>query len=324
MPARCQVSLVLAATLVFSAGVLPALSARTTAPSTEPSFASRLKEQSAAHETDLQERVRRIASEAHGKVSAACALPGSTLNCDLNPHAHPPMQSVFKLPLALTVLHQVEQAKLTLDQPVHFAPGDRILPHAYSPLQDEYPRGDVDVPLRKLLELSVSLSDNVAADILFRVAGGAGVVDRYIDSLGVTGFHLQDNEAALHREVDAQYRNWFEPAGAVQLLRRIADNSPLDPADTLLLLNWMYGAVRTKRLGADLPEGVRVAHKSGTSDVDQGVAHATNDIGLIALPDGRQLAVAVFVTDSTADDATRDQVIARIGRAAYDAAAGTR
>jgi len=49
------------------------------------------------------------------------------------------------------------------------------------------------------------------------------------------------------------------------------------------------------------------------------VAHATNDIGLIPLPDGRRIAIAVFVTDSTADQATREQVIARIARAAYDA-----
>ncbi len=77
--------------------------------------------------------------------------------------------------------------------------------------------------------------------------------------------------------------------------------------------------VRTKRLEGDLPAGVRVAHKSGTSDVDKGLAHATNDLGLIPLPDGRRIAIAVFVTDSTADQATREQVIARIARTAYDA-----
>ena len=55
--------------------------------------------------------------------------------------------------------------------------------------------------------------------------------------------------------------------------------------------------------------------------MDNGLAPATNDIGLILLPDGRYLAIAVFVTDSKADDATRDSVIARITRAAYDAAA---
>jgi len=229
------------------------------------------------------------------------------------------MQSVFKLPLALTILHQVEQGKFSLDQPIGFLPSDRILPKPYSPLQDKYPDAGVDVPLRTLLQMTVSLSDNTAADILLRLAGGPKAVSDYIASLGITGFHLQDGERALHRDVALQYRNWFEPQGAVQLLRTISDHSPLTAKYTELLLEWMRPAVPTKRLQGDLPKGTSVAHKSGTSDVDNGVAHATNDIGLIALPDGRQLAIAVFVTDSTADETTRDKVIAQIGRAAYDA-----
>jgi beta-lactamase class A len=267
----------------------------------------------------LKQQIRAIAHEAHGKVSVACSLPGSALNCDLNPNAHRPMQSVFKLPLAITVLHQVEQGALSLDQPVRFLPRDRILPHVYSPLQDQYPSAGVDVILRELLRLTVSRSDNVAADILLRLVGGPKAVNTYIAGLGINGFHLQDSEAALHREVSAQYRNWFEPAGAVHLLRRISDHSLLTSEHTDLLLGWMTSDFRTKRLEGDLPAGTHVAHKSGTSDVDNGVAHATNDIGLISLPDGRRIAIAVFVTDSTADEATRERVIAQIARVAYDA-----
>ncbi len=106
----------------------------------------------------------------------------------------------------------------------------------------------------------------------------------------------------------------------MQLLRIICDRSPLTREHTDLLLSWMRLSVKSTRIQADLPKGAVVAHKAGTSDVDNGLAHATNDIGLILLPDGRQLAIAIFVTDSTADDTTRDRVIAKIARAAYDAA----
>lgn|ERR1700685_3100113 len=267
----------------------------------------------------LRQQIRAIAIQAHGKVAVACSLPGSSLNCDLTPNAHPPMQSVFKLPLGLMVLHLVEQGTLSLDQPVRFRPQDRILPHVYSPLQDQYPDAGVDVPLHELLRLDVALSDNVAADILLRLVGGPKAVNSYIAELGISGFHLRDSEAVLHHEVSAQYRNWFAPAGAVQLLRRISDNSPLTREHTDLLLAWMTPSDRTNRLDGDLPSGIRVAHKSGTSDVTDGVAHATNDIGLIPLPDGLRIAIAVFVTDSTADQATREKVISRVGRAVYDA-----
>lgn len=120
----------------------------------------------------LQQQIRIIAEDAHGKVSVACSLPGSEINCDLNPTAHPPMQSVFKLPLVLTLLHEVEEGKFTLDQLIPFRPTDLILPKPYSPLQDKYPQAGVAVPLRELMQMTVSLSDNTAADILLRLAGG--------------------------------------------------------------------------------------------------------------------------------------------------------
>ncbi len=268
----------------------------------------------------LRRQIAGIAAEAQGKVSVACSLAGSALNCDLNPLAHPPMQSVFKAPLALTVLHLTERGKPSLDDSVRFHAADRI-PGAYSPLQDQYPSAEVDVPLRRLLSMAVSLSDNVAADILLRLIGGPAVVDRYIKSAGIAGFHLQDNEATLHRDSTAQYRNWFEPSGAVEFLRLLSDHPPLTAEHAGLLLGWMRDTTRAnQRIKGQLPEGTIVMHKAGTSDTNHGLTAATNDVGLISLPDGRRLAIAIFVTDSTADDAKRDSVIARIARAAYDGA----
>jgi beta-lactamase class A len=60
-------------------------------------------------------------------------------------------------------------------------------------------------------------------------------------------------------------------------------------------------------------------HKTGSSGAKNGVASATNDVGVIVLPDQSRLALAMFVTDSAADDAARDAVISRIAKAAYDA-----
>ena len=232
------------------------------------------------------------------------------------------MQSVFKFPLALTALHLVEGGSFSLDQPIRFLAADRILPRTHSPLQDKYPAAEVDIALRELLRLAVSHSDNAAADVVMRKIGGPRVVDQYLKSIGIAGFRLRDNEARLHRDTAAQYRNWFEPVAAVRLLRRLSDNSPLRPDLTALLLGWMQDSpTGARRIKAGVPAGIAVMHKTGTSGVDNGVAHATNDIGLIAMPDGRRLAIAVFITDSRADEATREAVIARIAQAAYDAAA---
>jgi beta-lactamase class A len=73
-----------------------------------------------------------------------------------------------------------------------------------------------------------------------------------------------------------------------------------------------------KRLKGLLPKGTVVAHKTGTSGTRDGVTAATNDVGIITLPNGRHLAVAIFVSDSPADEATRERVIAEIAKALWD------
>jgi beta-lactamase class A len=74
-----------------------------------------------------------------------------------------------------------------------------------------------------------------------------------------------------------------------------------------------------KRLKGLLPAGTIVAHKTGTSGTEKnGITAATNDIGIITLPSGRHVAIAVFVSDSPADEATREGVIARIVKAVWD------
>ena len=288
-------------------------------------LAGTLPEQAMLGQGGLQARIRAAAAEAQGKVSVDCSLPGMVLDCALDPQARPPMQSVFKLMLGLTVLDQVERGKFgvgspDLGQTVRFGAVDRE-PQTYSPLQDKYPAAEVDVPLGELLRLSVSLSDNVASDLLLKQVGGPAAVEGYVHGLGIAGFQLRDNERVLHDDVQAQYRNWLEPAAAVALLRRLNDRSPLSAADTALVFGWMRDAPNKTRLKGLLPVGTEVLQKTGTSDTSAaGVAYATNDIGLIGLPDGRRVAIAVFVTDARADDAVRDAVIAKIARAVYQAA----
>ena len=99
-----------------------------------------------AQPSRLERQIATLAAGANGRVSVACALPGTG-----------PMQSVFKVPLALTALHLVEQKKLSLDIPIRFKPEDRIPPHTYSPLQDKYPDANVDLPLLTTVDTGLIL-----------------------------------------------------------------------------------------------------------------------------------------------------------------------
>ena len=248
-------------------------------------------------------------------VGVACALPGTELDCNFNEHAKLPMQSVYKLPIAITVLHQVELGRLRLAQPVKFQPGDVISSRQHSPLREAHPQGGVDVLLQELLRLAVEESDGVASDILLRVIGGPRVADEYIRSLGIDGIRIVDTEKSMGRDVTVQYRNSAEPQALVALLRLVADRSPLSNENTQQLLTWMSDSTTGEhRIPGSLPLGTTVAHKTGTSGEDHGITHATNDVGLITMPCGTQLAIAVLIEDSPESEDAREGVIAEITR----------
>jgi beta-lactamase class A len=269
----------------------------------------------------LNNEIRAIAARAHGRVGVSCSLPATPLDCNVNAAEGLPMQSVYKLPIAMATLHAVETGRFSLSTQVKFRKSDLVAPDQGSPLRDAHPQGGVSVRVDELLRLAVSESDGVASDLLLRTLGGAPVADAYVRSLGIEGIHIVDTEQTLGRDVQAQYRNDAQAQALVALLRLLADRSPLNPQDTALLLRWMTETETGEhRLKALLPAGTVIAHKTGTSGTHSLVANVTNDAGLITMKDGRKLAIAVLVADSHLPQPVRETVIAEIARAVWQAA----
>lgn len=273
---------------------------------------------SKGQEGPLQDSVRKISADAQAMVGVALGGAGRFA---FNGNGHFPMQSVYKFPLGLYILHQVDKGRLSLDQKISVRKGDWEM-QTYSPMRDKYQAADAEISVREILSYTVSLSDNNGCDLLFRLAGGPGKVNDYIHSLGIKDIAITATEAEMHAAWDVQYRNWCSPLAMVALLKGFDSGQYLSPAgDSLLLQLMIAGAARIPRIGAVLPPGTVIARKAGTSDTNAaGIAAATNDAGIIILPDGRHLLIAVFVKDSKADMITRNEVIARIARSAYQAA----
>ena len=266
----------------------------------------------------LRAQLVRAAAPAGGRVGAAVALLGTSEAVAVSAGEQFPMQSVFKLPLAMTVLDAVDRGDLRLDQPVRVTPDDFVSERQNSPIRDKNP-GGVTLPLSRLLQSAASWSDGTAADVLLRLVGGPAAVTAYVRGLGVEGLTVAVTEKDMGRDPDAQYRNWATPEGAVNVLRALDEGRGLSPESREHLLRLLTESpTGPHRLRGRLPDGTAVAHKTGSSRTVDGVTAATNDIGIVTLPDGRRVAVAVFVSGSPADDATRERVIADVARAAYD------
>jgi beta-lactamase class A len=263
-----------------------------------------------------------------------------------------PLQSVFKLPLGAAVLAEADAGRLSLDEPFDLKAEDLSAP--LSPIGAAWPARKV-YSARELLEAAVSGSDNTAADVLLKRIGGPGALTAWLAQKHVTDLRVDRYEREIQpatcgmasfrpdwrtpaafaaaraavpeparlaalRAYMADPRDTATPQAMLQFLQALDREELISPASTQLLTRLMAATTRGNgRLRAGLPKDVFLAHRPGTSTVEGGLSAATNDVGIFTLPDRRSYAIAVFLTGSTLDDAGRDDVIARVGRAALEA-----
>jgi beta-lactamase class A len=269
-------------------------------------------------DAELAKQLAQIASAAKGKVGIAALVLETGENVSLNAGDHFPMQSVYKLPIGMAIMAQVDAGKIKLDQKVRVTKEDFIGTSSHSPIRDKNPNG-VDLSVSELMGWMLLESDGTASYFLMKLAGGPAAVQAYLDKLGVKDMIVLDTEKAFAQDHSLQFRNWATPEAAITLLTALHERRGLSQSSQALLLKLMTESITgPKRLKGLLPTGTSVAHKTGTSGTDNGVTAATNDIGIITLPNGRHAAVAVFVSDSPADEATREAVIAKIAKAVWD------
>ncbi len=233
-----------------------------------------------------------------------------------------PMQSVFKFPLALAAFGRIDKGMLHRSQIIRISERE-LVSETWSPIRESHPATHLDLPLDSILYYTVSLSDNIGCDVLFRVLGRTDTVNQYVRGHGLQDIAIVATEAEMHRDWSVQYRNWSSPRAMAQLLRMFYTGTLLSNESTSRLWDIMASSpTGLQRLRAMLPSGSTIAHKTGSSGADdEGVAPATNDVGIIRFPNGRCAAVAVFLKDSRASEEARDRVIALVGKAVGSALA---
>jgi beta-lactamase class A len=264
-----------------------------------------------------------------------------------------PLQSVFKAPLGAAVLAEVDAGKLRLDEVITIRDIDLSPP--FSPIADAWP-GRTDYTVAELLERASGASDNTAADVLLKKIGGPGALTAWLTLKNIHDFRIDRYERQLQPEIAgmASFRAGWKGENAYhaallavpEAQRRAATTAYLaDPRDTatpiaaitfleVLRAGQLISKTSTDRLlaimtatttGKDRLKGAMsasttLAHKTGWARTDLGMNPATNDIGIYTLKDGRQYAVAAFLSGSTASDAERDAIIAEVGRIVLKAA----
>ncbi len=266
-----------------------------------------------------------------------------------------PMQSVFKLPLAVTLLAQVDAGSARLDESVTV----RVQDLRFGPpnaLADKLPSGGKRT-LGELLETMIIDSDNTAADLLLTRVGGAAKVTAKLRELGIENVDVSRSEAELmfdmggvtspppratwtlgklgdacdavplakRRAAQSAYlrdpRDTATPAGMAALLLRIYKRDLLAKASADFLIATLERTATGKaKLTAGFPAGTAIAHKTGGSGIFEGVTAASNDVGIVTLPaNAGHVIIAAFLRESKGDEHVLEASLASVGRAVLEA-----
>ena len=270
-----------------------------------------------AQTTALQRQIQDLIRDADATVGVAVLTSGGE-SFAVNDTIGFAMLSTFKFPLAMAVLHQLDERGTPLDTALLITKAD-LLPDTYSPLRDSCPEGNFRLPVRRLIEYAITLSDNNACDILLRFIGGPAALQQYIRNLGIPGIAIAADEALMHRSPENVYLNHARPSSAALLIDRFLQGNLLSPAHQQFLKNTMIAtSTGTDKLRGMLPSSAVVGHKTGSSDRIHGMKIADNDIGFVLLPDGTHYSNTVFVMNSRKSDTANAALIARISKLVYD------
>lgn len=227
-----------------------------------------------------------------------------------------PMASTSKIAIVATFLDGVDRGRWSLDQmfPLMMPVPSAKFAGPVAPV-----RPGTYLTAQQLINAAIIRSDNQATDALLAVVGGPSAVNRWIRSAGISGMRLDRDIATLVRD-DGEYnpattvdlRDSATPAAMIRLLSGLFRGQWLSPSSRDVLMNAMENCVTGKRrIRGMLPEGVQVAHKTGT------LSNTASDVGFIRTPDGRAYAVAIYVTGQ-GSKADRDARIAGIARTIYE------
>jgi len=270
----------------------------------------------AIYKNSFEQRIADLANPALGRIGvAAVDLTTGEQVMVLGDQLFP-MASTSKIAVAAAYLEMVEQGRYSLTSefplmmPVasakYSSPKAPVRPGQYMPAID-------------LIEIMITRSSNPATDALLAAVGGPSVVSDWVRRQGINDFSINRDIATLVRD-DGQYdparhidtRDAATPRAMVRLLEGLYRGDFLSDQSRQVILSAMSRTVTGKRrIPAHIPLEARVSHKTGS------LSNTSSDIGIIETPDGRAIAVAIYVTGQGGKVA-REERIAAIARALYD------
>ena len=269
-----------------------------------------------SYDSALERRIAQLAEGSEGRIGVAAIDLSTGQRVSVNGDMRFPLASTSKIAIAAAYLEGVDQGRwsLTAEYPLLLPVRSQALSTRVAPVR----RGEY-MPAHQLIDIMITRSSNPATDALLAAMGGVGPVNDWMRRAGITEFSLDRDIATLvrdNREFDARTyidpRDSATPEAMVELLAGLYQGRWLSASSRRVIIDAMERCRTGRtRIPGQMPSGVTVAHKTGT------LHRVASDIGIITGPDGRSIALAIYVTGQPTPQA-RNSRISSIARALYD------
>ena len=226
-----------------------------------------------------------------------------------------PMCSTFKFLAAALVLTRCDRGQESLGREIAVLASDLV---PYAPVTQ--PRvGGAPMTVAELCEAAVTLSDNVAANLLLKSFGGPEAVTAFARSLGDEATRLDRIEPQLNEALAGDPRDTTTPHAMLQTMQKIVLGEALSGPSRERITAWLVAnKTGDKKLRAGLPAHWRVGDKTGA-----GGFGTNNDIAVVWPPGRAPLLVTAYLMGTQADQKIRDQTLAEVGRLVAGMVAGS-
>jgi beta-lactamase class A len=270
---------------------------------------------------ELKNEIEQILRDKKAVVGISISGENGNDTLSINGNMHCPTQSAYKMHIGLAMLDKIDRGAFSLDQKINISKAQLPVNAFWNPLGKDFPDGG-DLTVAQLIQYCISHSDNTACDTLIGMVGSPKEVEAYFKKNNIQDLQFAYNERTMQSKWENMFQNWITPNAAVQTLRLFYENKNGLLSNSSYSFFWQTmkeTSTGVNRLKGLLPEGTIIAHKTGTSGTnDAGLTAATNDWGIVFLPNGHYFIISVLVTNSYESDETNERIIAGVCKVAYD------
>lgn len=259
----------------------------------------------------LRTNIIRVSHRLNARVGVSISLLEAGDSLSYRGEERFPMMSVYKFPIAIAMLKELDRGTTFMERYIQLH-RDSIYTGEEETYSDaNFPGGKITIG--QLLTLMLVQSSNTACDQLLNLLKGPASIQPYLDDLDIQDMAIANTEKEINADSLLRIDNWSTPNEMSRLLAIAYSGDYLSKKNHDFLWEKMtetvVGANRIKGL---LPKNTVVAHRTGTG------YGSFNDVGIITLPSGKHLVIAVFIAEAQASPEACNETIARIAKLAWD------